>query len=90
MVLHKVTFLEREGKEKQSRYETKAIDLTQPISTLPARSHRIQNSRTFLRIYVYFTFFFPAAKVMIIPIKERGAFNTITDPSVSLSSHEVL
>lgn len=53
-----------------------------------------QISRKHLSVPLKYTqqrlfFFFPAAKVPIIPTKETGAFKTITEPSVFLSSHEV-
>lgn len=71
VVLHKVLFLESEGKEKQSRCETNAIDLMQPTATLPAHRYRIQSMRIFLRIYVYVHFTFSAAKVLVIPTKRQ-------------------
>lgn len=91
MILYKVAFFVREGKEKQSRYESKVMGLTQPISTLPNHSHRTQSIMTFLRIYVYKVecyLFTPADKVLVIAT--IGAFTNITDSSVSLSSHEVV
>lgn len=55
VILYKVPFFVREGKEKekQSRCELKGIGLTQPISTLPDHSHRTQSIMTFLTVYVY-------------------------------------
>lgn len=84
-------FLSWEGKEKQSRYESKCVGLTQPISIQPDYSHRTQSIMTLLPIYVYVnvTFLYQLIR-SCHSYQGTGAFTTITDPSVSLSSHEVV